>query len=499
MTGPLELPPLIITPDGPLPNPPGPIPGHIAKPIPWNGQVIEIVEIENFFRRRDIKSERLVMTVIFTIFQLNRSIDDSYSSYFGRLSSELNSEINSAVGAAGGSSLYSLKAEKNVVAGILSRDSSELTKSLRVANSFFGGSPFDRDMKNRAVDFVNILGKRNGRPPLETYRAWLRSITAAYRGKLLAKRIKILTEKSRALASAISAEEEKENLKVWAGVAVWAGKYNAKKNPIVNKYNFDKVNVERNVQAKLDVVAAKIPDSVVTPVDWVNKGIKVVNQVLSDERRELSALSVVLGKYPGVDFKRQDLKAFLERTRDSHLDPDISFAQELAAIQAAYRSDVLNDEISSLEGRLLKLIAAQEKQSEERAASGSPPLSPPGVKLDGNMEEARKWREAAEVIAGGEAYVLGVFYTKVRNKGEWDYKQRGREFEEFGNFNYGATGTAAGIPEQVLLRAAGAAQSVAGTSRVDFGKWWAESPYGDDRMDQIWIKAGIRYAKTKGL
>ena len=499
MTGPLELPPLVITPDGPLPNPPGPILGHIAKPVPWNGQVVEIVEIENFFKRRDVKSERLIMTVIFTIFQLNRSIDDSYGSYFGRLSSELDSEINAAVGFANGSSLDRLKAEKNVVDKMLSKDSSELTKSLMVANGFFGGSPFDRDMKNRAVDFVNIMGRRNGRLPLETYKAWLRSITAAYRGRVLAERIKILTDKSRALISAVSAAEEKENLKVWAGVAAWAAKYNARKNPIVHKYNLDKVNVEMNVQSRLDTVAARIPDPIVTPVDWVNKGIKVVKQVLNDERRELSALNLVLGKYPGVDFKKQDLKAFLERTRDNHLDPDISFEQEFAAIQAAYRSDVLNDEIISLEGRLLKLIAAQEKQSEERAASGNPPLSPPGVKLDGNLEEARKWREAAEVIAGGEAYVLGVFYTKVRNKGEWDYKQRGREFEEFGNFNYGATGTAAGIPEQVLLRAAGAAQSVAGTSKAEFGKWWAESPYGDDRMDQIWIKAGIRYAKTKGL
>ncbi|WP_231991132.1 MULTISPECIES: polymorphic toxin type 44 domain-containing protein [unclassified Pseudomonas] len=43
-------------------------------------------------------------------------------------------------------------------------------------------------------------------------------------------------------------------------------------------------------------------------------------------------------------------------------------------------------------------------------------------------------------------------------------EQRGREYEEFGNFNYGATGTVAGISEQILLRAAGAAQSIAGTS-----------------------------------
>ncbi|MCJ8205798.1 polymorphic toxin type 44 domain-containing protein [Pseudomonas sp. RGM2987] len=499
MTGTLDLPPLLITPDGPLPNPPGPISGIIAKPIPWNGQVVEVAELESFFKRRDVTSQHNVMTVIFTVFQLNKSIDDSYNTYFVRLSSELNAEITAAVGSVGRFPLDRLKAERNVVAMLLAKEVPELAASSITASAFFGGSPFDRTMKKRAVDFVNILGKRNGRSPLNTYKDWLKSIAAAYRRRVLAERVRILTEKSQALAAAISAAEAEENFRVWGGVIAWAAKYNSRKEPIVKQYNFDKANVERNVQSKLDVASATISGSIVTPADWVNKAIQVVTQVLSDNRRELSVLGSVLARHSDIDFKNQDLRAFLERTRDGNIDPDVSFAQELLAIQAAYRSDVLNDEIWSLEQRLLKLIAAQEKQAEERAATGIPPLSPPDVKLDANLEEAKKLRQAAEIIAGGEAYVLGVFYSKVRNNGDWDYKQRGREFEEFGNFNYGATGTAAGIPEQILLRAAGAAQSVAGTSREEFGKWWGQSPYGDDRMDQIWIKAGIDYAKSKGF
>ncbi|MUF07216.1 bacteriocin [Pseudomonas sp. CCM 7893] len=116
------------------------------------------------------------------------------------------------------------------------------------------------------------------------------------------------------------------------------------------------------------------------------------------------------------------------------------------------------------------------------------------------MIEAKALRESSKLVVGGEeAIVYGVFYTKVRNGGEWDYKQRGPQYEEVGNFNYGATGRAAGIPEQVLLRAAGAAQGIAGTSMEDFGKWWAGSPYGDDKVDQVWIKAGIEFAKAKGF
>ncbi|UVL56947.1 polymorphic toxin type 44 domain-containing protein [Pseudomonas sp. B21-035] len=63
---------------------------------------------------------------------------------------------------------------------------------------------------------------------------------------------------------------------------------------------------------------------------------------------------------------------------------------------------------------------------------------------------------------------------------------------------YGACGTAAGISPNVLLRAAGWAQSRAGTSDSGFGKWWGDVPFGDDPQDQEWIKAGIEYAKSFG-
>ncbi|MGN8345175.1 polymorphic toxin type 44 domain-containing protein [Pseudomonas sp. SMV71] len=71
------------------------------------------------------------------------------------------------------------------------------------------------------------------------------------------------------------------------------------------------------------------------------------------------------------------------------------------------------------------------------------------------------------------------------------------EYEAFGNFHYGATGTAAGFSEDVLLRAAGLAQSRAGTTTAEFGTWWGRAPFGDDPMDQRWIKEGIRYAKFR--
>ena len=141
--------------------------------------------------------------------------------------------------------------------------------------------------------------------------------------------------------------------------------------------------------------------------------------------------------------------------------------------------------------------AAEElKTAKEHARLGQYPASPPNVSMDDNLSEASSQNQYFK--NGGSAHLLSWFYTKVRNGGDWDYKQRGRQYASFGNFNYGAVGTAAGISENVLLRAAGAAQSVAGTSKTEFDKWWSEAPYGDDPVDQVWIKAGIQYATSKG-
>ncbi len=90
------------------------------------------------------------------------------------------------------------------------------------------------------------------------------------------------------------------------------------------------------------------------------------------------------------------------------------------------------------------------------------------------------------------------FYMKVRNRGPWDYKQKNRAWADFGNFNFGATGYVAGIPEEILLMGAGFAQNHAGTSKPEWGVWYGPSPHGDDPNDQRWIRQGIDYAKQHG-
>ena len=66
--------------------------------------------------------------------------------------------------------------------------------------------------------------------------------------------------------------------------------------------------------------------------------------------------------------------------------------------------------------------------------------------------------------------------------------------QDAGNFNYGATGKALGIPASVLKRAGGIVQIGTGTSSWNFA-----SSHFDDPEDQEMIQAGIDwYDKNYG-
>lgn len=88
---------------------------------------------------------------------------------------------------------------------------------------------------------------------------------------------------------------------------------------------------------------------------------------------------------------------------------------------------------------------------------GNIPPSPPGTNIDYNIKEAQEHLDPR------------WFRDQVRNGAPWDYKQFGSKYEDFGNFNYGATGTGFGFSSTRLLREAGRAQQAAGTSRSSWG------------------------------
>lgn len=123
-------------------------------------------------------------------------------------------------------------------------------------------------------------------------------------------------------------------------------------------------------------------------------------------------------------------------------------------------------------------------------------FGPEGVSIINNMKISHFYSSGG---LSPSALTYYWFYLQVRNHGPWDFKfQNGHQYANFGNFHYGAVGTAAGIPSDILLRGAGWAQERAGTSKIEYGKWYGVSPYGDDPDDQYWISAGIEYAKRSG-
>ena len=138
---------------------------------------------------------------------------------------------------------------------------------------------------------------------------------------------------------------------------------------------------------------------------------------------------------------------------------------------------------------------------------------PPGVSVDQNIKIAQEKVHRIHVLMGmagdqgGTAGPLASalwFREQVRNaKGRvndvrsgksWDYKQLGGQYEDLGNFNYGATGASTGLfDDKTLQQKAGEAQIDAGTSKPE----WQRPPYyGNDPEDTEMIQRGIDYFKA---
>ncbi len=123
----------------------------------------------------------------------------------------------------------------------------------------------------------------------------------------------------------------------------------------------------------------------------------------------------------------------------------------------------------------------------------SPIDMPKAANLNNNIFISKKLKEIADSVWGADMAKYSFFYHQVRNGSLWDYKQLDPKYADFGNYNYGATGAALGIPSDVLLRAAGWAQVRAGTSDETWGHYLWDAPYGDHPADQAWIQKGINY------
>ena len=141
------------------------------------------------------------------------------------------------------------------------------------------------------------------------------------------------------------------------------------------------------------------------------------------------------------------------------------------------------------------------------------PLAPEGVDIDENIKTTQAYATVGNLLSFTSLAHLRitihqaaamVWFRRIQPGGEWDYKRINLEkFENFGNFNFGATGAALGIPDETLLKGAGFVHQIQGSGggQGEFsilpGK--GEYPYGDDPRDSAQIKAGIHYYRLYSL
>jgi hypothetical protein len=118
------------------------------------------------------------------------------------------------------------------------------------------------------------------------------------------------------------------------------------------------------------------------------------------------------------------------------------------------------------------------------------PVAPNGVSVDKNIKEAEEFRESLQGLPADIKLQKKIEYvmSNVPNNHPMDYKQNGREYERFGNFNYGAVMNALGFSEFTAKVGGGYAQVRAGTSRAGWVSTLWDSP-----KDQWDIKQGYEY------
>ncbi|MDB6068189.1 MAG: type secretion protein Rhs [Pedosphaera sp.] len=139
------------------------------------------------------------------------------------------------------------------------------------------------------------------------------------------------------------------------------------------------------------------------------------------------------------------------------------------------------------------------------------PDPPPGVSLYANMNLAACKQQESQNLMTSVGIHSGFpspwdfspilwFQRQEKTGGPWDFKDgnyvNAKQYDQYGNFHYGAVGTAMGLDSWTLQTEAGRANT--DNKEGDPGwRFWSGSgtpPYGDRPLDNYWIRVGIKYA-----
>ncbi|WP_165668879.1 S-type pyocin domain-containing protein [Metapseudomonas otitidis] len=213
-----ELPPIVVTPNPPPPVRPPVVtfptpqlpPAYIAKPLIWDGKLPQSGQYEDFFNRRDIRTDRMALTVAVTIATIERDMAAACAAYLPQVPADVDAEVATAVGDKV-SGLEKTKLEKAVVDAALEQAEKLLGEKIAVSRAFYGREFFyHTKVTGNGADFANKLYRSGREPSVSVYRRWEESARAAFQTRVLREKIRVLKEKSTALAAAVAKGEEEQ-------------------------------------------------------------------------------------------------------------------------------------------------------------------------------------------------------------------------------------------------------------------------------------------------
>ena len=136
--------------------------------------------------------------------------------------------------------------------------------------------------------------------------------------------------------------------------------------------------------------------------------------------------------------------------------------------------------------------AQQPPQQQPKKNCPQVPPHPKDANIDANI---RSTEEAQAGAAASNSSPLGWWVNQVKTYGPWDYKNRfpgaWRQWDDFGNFNYGATGSVLGLSEQSLDRGA----VVARLLKHPLSQLWNYGLGNNPRKIEM-IRQGMQYQKN---
>ena len=136
----------------------------------------------------------------------------------------------------------------------------------------------------------------------------------------------------------------------------------------------------------------------------------------------------------------------------------------------------------------------------------SDPPKPPGVNVAANIVQTQLMNSMPRVGPSDPGILQPAFaagwwvYMICCSGSPWNYKSQNPVYDDFGNYNFGATGAALGLPDNLLLWGAGVKKYFqllphGGTGDPKDSNPLGRYPWGNQMHKSDCIKAGIQTFK----